>query len=118
MLAEAVRQADTLYNYLLDKETEAKLKENEALHLSFVQVLGPARPPSHPLPPINFKILALGAVISLILGVGLAFLWEYLETVSLDIRSEAEPTMVSARTSPGVANRQYPPLVSETEQAR
>jgi len=92
-LEEAVRRAGSVYSYLLDRQTEAKLKENETLNVSFVQTLGPARPPSHPLSPLNFKVFALGIGVSLVLGVALAFLWEYMATANRSVRS-AEAAMI------------------------
>lgn len=114
-LEHAFLQAGDLYNYLVDKETEATLKENEAFNLSFVQLLGAAHPPSQPLPPINFKILVLAIGISLVFGVGLAFLWEYLETTSLGMRAEEEPVIVSGPdTAPPAIGQQPSSAVGET----
>lgn len=77
-LRAAVDQASNTYFYLLDRETEAKLKENELSNVDFIRVI-PAHERSRPLPRVNFKIILLGTVVSLALGIMLAFLLEYLE---------------------------------------
>jgi len=59
-LRAAVDRASTTYYYLLDRETEAKLKENELSNVDFIQVL-PAREPSRPLPRLNPKDHPLGS---------------------------------------------------------
>lgn len=82
-LEETVNRIGETYARLLDKETEAELKENEILSAKFVQVI-PARAPTHPLPRLKTSILVLGAVTSLALGIALAFLLEYLGNVAVD----------------------------------
>ncbi|HID63264.1 MAG TPA: hypothetical protein EYP49_11075 [Anaerolineae bacterium] len=77
-LYETVDRIQDVYAILLSKETEAKLKENEILSARFILVI-PAREPSHPLPRINFKILLLGGIVSLVLGIMVAFGLEYSE---------------------------------------
>jgi uncharacterized protein involved in exopolysaccharide biosynthesis len=77
-LGSTVDQAGATYSYLLDRETEAKLKENELSNVDFIRVI-PARERSHPLPRVNLKVILLGLVVSLVLGIMLAFLLEYLE---------------------------------------
>lgn len=78
-LEAAVEQGKSTYGFLLEKETEAKLKENETLTLGFMEVSGPAKSPSRPLPRVKMSFLALGGVLSLIVGVMVAFIWNYLE---------------------------------------
>lgn len=79
-LNDAIKRAETYYKFLLDKETEAKLKENEILNAAFIQVIEPARPPHEPVSPINLKILALGSLSSLIVSIVIAFALEYKES--------------------------------------
>jgi uncharacterized protein involved in exopolysaccharide biosynthesis len=69
-----------VYSDLLDRETEAKLKENEIMSARFVQVV-PAREPERSLPRFDVRLLLVGGVVSLIAGVVLAFLLEALEGV-------------------------------------
>lgn len=79
-LQTAVDQAQETYNLLLAKRTEATLKENEILHVGFIQALGEAPVPQRPVSPLNLAIIALGGVVSLIIGVMLAFVLEYVKT--------------------------------------
>jgi uncharacterized protein involved in exopolysaccharide biosynthesis len=47
------------------------------LTVGFIQVLGEARPSSKPISPYNFKAVALGGMVSLAMGVVIAFAWEF-----------------------------------------
>jgi diguanylate cyclase (GGDEF)-like protein len=73
--AEVQQKRDT-YDFLLQKQAEAKLTENEALGVGFIQVLSPAQPPSRPVAPLKLQIVVLGGVVSLALGVVIALVWE------------------------------------------
>lgn len=66
------------YSFLLDKRTEAQIKENQILELGSIQIITPARPPSRPVSSIDSKLVVLGAITSLLAGVLLTFLLEYL----------------------------------------
>jgi uncharacterized protein involved in exopolysaccharide biosynthesis len=92
ILQADVRQIRDTYDFLLTKQTEAKLTENETLTVGFIQVLGEASPPSRPVSPYNFKILALGGMVSLALGVVIAFVWEFIAsaTMSKEKRGDQE----------------------------
>jgi uncharacterized protein involved in exopolysaccharide biosynthesis len=85
-LQMAVAQASSTYDYLLDKEAEAKITENQTRNVSFIQVVEPASPPHRSTSTFSKAILALGGVLSLVLGVTVAFIWEYIETSG--VRSE------------------------------
>ncbi|RLA99842.1 MAG: hypothetical protein DRG83_12425 [Deltaproteobacteria bacterium] len=78
-LADRVERARTTYNFLLDKRAEAQIKENQILELGSIQIITPARPPKKPVATLNSKLIVLGAVGSLLAGVLLTFLLEYLE---------------------------------------
>ena len=93
-----VQQAQGAYDFLLGKETEAKLTENEALAVGFIQVLGEATPPLRPISPYNFKILALGGIVSLGLAVVIAFLWDVIAPVTPSEEEEGREEPV-VRTS-------------------
>lgn len=75
-LQSNVLQLRSTYDFLLQKRTEAKLTENEALAVGFIQVLGEASPSSRAVSPYDIRILALGGMVSLALGVVIAFVWE------------------------------------------
>jgi uncharacterized protein involved in exopolysaccharide biosynthesis len=79
-LQSAVAQASTTYDYLLSKEAEAKITENQTRNVSFILVVEPASPPHRSTSTVSASILALGAVLSLVLGVAVAFVWEYIES--------------------------------------
>lgn len=82
MLRANVARVEAVYSTLLAKETEAKLKENEILNATYIQML-PAREPSSPLPRVNPKILVLGGVGSLALGIMIAFILQAVEHTDL-----------------------------------
>jgi uncharacterized protein involved in exopolysaccharide biosynthesis len=77
-LTGRVDRARDTYNFMLDKKAEAQIKENQILELGSIQVITPARPASKPAAALDTRIVALGAVTSLMAGVLLAFLLEYL----------------------------------------
>lgn len=79
-LQMAVAQASSTYDYLLGKEAEAKITENQIRNVSFIQVIEPAEPPNESISAFSKSILALGGVLSLVLGLAVAFTWEYIET--------------------------------------
>lgn len=98
-LQDAVKRIDLTYSDLLDKETEATLKENEIQGAKFVRII-PAREPTRPLPRLNIKLLLIGAMVSLVLGIILAFVLDALESVSIARPEEenvfSKPTVVGA----------------------
>lgn len=100
-LDSRVRQLQETYNFLLEKETEARLKENEALNLSFIQVLGQARVPTDPEPRLSPKVLVLAGIVSLALGVMLAFLTEYIGSMDLEGTKDTTAALPGAVTNPG-----------------
>jgi uncharacterized protein involved in exopolysaccharide biosynthesis len=77
VLEGTVGRIESTYRGLLSKETEAKLKEDQVRSARFVQVI-PAGVPSRPVPRFDVKVLLVGGVVSLALGVMLAFVLEYL----------------------------------------
>lgn len=66
-----------LYNFLLQKQQEAKIAQ--ASTISSVDVIDPALTPKTPIKPNRKKNLALGLVLGLMLGVGLVFLIDYMD---------------------------------------
>jgi uncharacterized protein involved in exopolysaccharide biosynthesis len=96
-LQTAVDQAEATYSLLLAKETEAKLKENEILQVGFIQALDEARKPSRPISPLRPAIIALGGVVSLTIGIMLAFILEYVEAFQASDRSAADKSEDSTR---------------------
>jgi uncharacterized protein involved in exopolysaccharide biosynthesis len=78
--ATDVNLARQTYNLLLSKEAEAKIKENQILNGGYIQVISPARLPNKAISPFSPKILLLSGVVSLVVGVMLAFLLDYVGT--------------------------------------
>lgn len=78
-LQRAVNLAEANYNFLLSKENEAKLKETTALGIGYIQIVEPARTPDAPAQSNLPRLVALGAVASLLAGVILAFILEFFE---------------------------------------
>jgi len=101
-LQMAVAQASSTYDYLLGKEAEAKITENEIRNVSFIQVVEPAYPPDRSTSTFSKPIMALGGVLSLVLGVAVAFIWEYMETSGIrqeETKSDFLPERQPARVN-------------------
>ncbi|MBL8058952.1 MAG: hypothetical protein JNK29_19760 [Anaerolineales bacterium] len=101
-LISNAKRLDSAYGALLDKETEAELKEREIVSARFIRAI-PARAPLKPLPNLDFRVLILGGAASLALGVILAFSLEYLAVSrKADPLAEAKArTMLQASWGPG-----------------
>lgn len=97
-LVDQVERVRSTYSFLLDKKTEAQIKENQILELGSIQIITPARPPSRPTLLISGKLIVLGAVASLLAGVLLTFLLEYLDVsgVFAGFRKRSERSEVMA----------------------
>lgn len=93
-LVGRVNRARDTYNFMLDKKAEAEIKENQILELASVQIITPARPPNRPAAAMDVRIILLGTVSSLILGVLLAVFLEYLQVsgLSATLRTLGENT--------------------------
>lgn len=79
-LQTAVDQAMGTYDFLLSKEAEVRITENQISNVNFIQIIEPADPPNDSISTFSKSIFVLGAVLSLVLGVAVAFVWEYIET--------------------------------------
>lgn len=77
-LERAVERVQSNYNFLLSKESEARLKQSQAANVSFIQIIEPPRTPDRPAPSRLPKLLAVGVVVSILGGVILAFVLELL----------------------------------------
>jgi uncharacterized protein involved in exopolysaccharide biosynthesis len=87
-LLRRVSRSQSSYAFLSDKENEARLKQNQANNVSFIQIVEPARMPDRPVPSRTPKALAIGALLSLIAGVLLAFALEFLSLLFSSARKE------------------------------
>jgi uncharacterized protein involved in exopolysaccharide biosynthesis len=81
-LQQNFQSIDATYSSLVNKETEAKLKENELLSARFIRII-PASEPTRPLPQVSTILITVAAIISLVLGVLIAFLLEALNNLSV-----------------------------------
>ena len=81
-LVGRVDRARDTYNFMLNKNAEAQIKENQILELGSIQVITSARPPSRPAAVMNTKLLVLAGIASVIAGVLAAFLLEYVTAAS------------------------------------
>lgn len=88
-LANAVAQAKNTRDFLLDKSLEAQLKQQQSLSVGHLKVIEPARRPDQPLPGRALQIAIIGGVLSLALGVMLAFLFEFFESLTRQARPPA-----------------------------
>lgn len=112
-LQMAVAQASSTYDYLLSKEAEAKITENQISNVSFIQVVEPAEPPRRSTSSFSISLLALGGVLSLVLGVTVAFTWEYVETSGV-LQEEAKDDLIPQQqpTNDGFILQQQPVKVN------
>ena len=83
MLASRVRHASDDAQFLVEKRTEAMIKENQILAMSTIRVVSPALPPSNPVPVFGNAIILLSIIASLAAGIMLALLLEFLEVSGL-----------------------------------
>lgn len=80
-LVRNVVRIQSNYNFLADKENEARLKQSQANNVSFIQIVEPARMPDRPVPSQTPKMLAVGSIVSVISGIILAFILEFISTL-------------------------------------
>jgi len=103
-LVDHVERVRNTHNYLLDRGSEAQIKENQILEMGSIQIIIPARPPRRPVAALSGKLIVLGAVGSILAGVLLTFLLEYLE-ISGVLRGlqkgSLHPEMISATEKAG-----------------
>jgi len=78
-LERALGLAEGDYNFLLSKKNEAKLKETTALGIGYIQIVEPARTPDAPAQSDLLRLAAVGGVVSILVGIILAFVLEFFE---------------------------------------
>jgi uncharacterized protein involved in exopolysaccharide biosynthesis len=88
-LLRAVSRVQDNYSFLTGKENEARLKESQAKNVSYIQIVEPARTPDRPVPSQTPKLLAVGVLVSIIGGVILAFILEFLSSLRSPPREES-----------------------------
>lgn len=80
-LQERLNRAEGNLNFLYGKQNEATLKENQALKSGFIQITNPVRTSDRPFRDSASRLLILGAVVSVVAGLVLVFLLEFIESV-------------------------------------
>ncbi len=86
-LAQLSRQKkanEEIYTMLLSTLEEAKI--SEAREIGEAKIIDSAHPPKYPVSPKKKQNFVLGAILGLILGIGAAFIFEYLDTSIRDPR--------------------------------
>ncbi len=77
-LENNLQQGQERVSFLAGKANEAEIKKSQALAAGYLQIIEPAHTPGSPMPSNTWQLMALGAVVSLIVGMILAFLLEIL----------------------------------------
>ncbi|MBU1486562.1 GumC family protein, partial [bacterium] len=86
-LTRASEVDEKIYKFLLEKNEEARIAE--AMQIGNIRVVDPAIKPDTPIKPKKRLNAILGAIVGLMLGLGLAFFMEYLDP-SIKTVEEAE----------------------------
>jgi len=80
-LARAVKQSQVNRDLLSNKANEARLKQQQGLNVGYLKIVEPARRPDQPLPNRTLQIALVGGALSLVAGVVLAFIFEFIESL-------------------------------------
>lgn len=80
-LSAAVSRIEANYNFLLSKDNEARLRESQANSVGFIDILEPARYPDQQAASKLPRLVFIGVVVSLLSGIILAFLLEFVESL-------------------------------------
>ncbi len=81
-LVQHVQQEQKHYAFLQEKLQEATIKEDQALHSGYIQVVEDAHEPVRSAPRNIGRLVFYGAALALMIGVVLAFLLEFLANLS------------------------------------
>lgn len=87
-LERELARAMSNYNFLRDKENEAGLKQAQAEKLGYIQITEPARKPDAPVPSKTLQLAAAGGAVSILVGLILAFLLEFLSSLGKAARRQ------------------------------
>lgn len=77
-LERALARARSDYEFLLGKQNEARLKQEQAERLGYIQITEPARKPDQPVASKTRQLVLVGGVVSILAGFVLSFLIEFL----------------------------------------
>jgi uncharacterized protein involved in exopolysaccharide biosynthesis len=81
VLERELNRTRSNYNFLWDKENEARLKQVQAEELGYIQITEPARRPDAPVPSRTPQLVMVGGVVSILAGFVLSFFIEFLALV-------------------------------------
>jgi len=87
-LERDLTQATNNYNFLWEKENEARLKQAQAEQLGYIQITEPARKPDAPVSSKTLQLAAAGGAASVLTGLVLAFLIEFLSSLGKAARKQ------------------------------
>ncbi len=96
LLREDIASARDYYRFLVDKETEAVLKENELLRAGFIQVVETAYAADAPVLPVDVRVLVLGLLASLVVSAMVAFFLDYQEKHPAGLVQRPDPLATPA----------------------
>lgn len=77
-LERELTRATNNYNFLWDKQNEARLRQLQAEGLGYIQITEPARKPDAPVPSKTPQLLLVGGGVSVLTGFLLSFVIEFL----------------------------------------
>ncbi|NLG49414.1 MAG: hypothetical protein GX552_04805 [Chloroflexi bacterium] len=89
-LERDLSRATSNYNFLWDRENEARLKQLQAEELGYIQIIEPARKPDEPVPSKTMQWVMVGGVVSILVGFLLSFVIEFLGAVGRAARQQPE----------------------------
>lgn len=101
-LADQVVNIRSTSNLLQQSLNEAQIKESQILASSSIHLIGTARPPDQPVPVLSNGVILLSILSSLLIGILLALLLEFLDTLSVtrNTQSYRLQTDVIGRSAP------------------
>lgn len=102
LLQSDVNRIGETYKVLLAKEAEAELKEQEILSARFIRII-PAQVPRSPLSSLDLRMLLVGALASLVVGIVLVFILEGIEMSRKAHKPAAKETPVEVTPTTPVA---------------
>ncbi|MFH1085057.1 MAG: Wzz/FepE/Etk N-terminal domain-containing protein [Chloroflexota bacterium] len=87
-LTQNLARVQANYSFLRDKENEARLKQIQAERLGYIQITEPARKPDAPVQSRLVQLLLVGGAVSVLTGIVLAFMLEFLATLRESARRQ------------------------------
>lgn len=89
LLVDQVEHIRSTSNLLQESLSEAQIKESQILSSGSIQLISAARPPADPLPALSNGVILLSVGSSLMVGMLLALLLEFMDSLTLARRGQA-----------------------------